>query len=346
MSQITAQNDAEEQSFVFHCETFTTVTNHCLEDCTLSLEARGLLVTMFSLKDDWEYSVSGLTRILPHCKDKINRVVNELEEHGYVKRERYRRKDGCFQYKYHIYDESQIYHDDNSGKRPKTSLKMPCTDIQYTDEKLMDTESLPRTENQYTEKPDAVKPDTEKQSQLKTNNQETNINLLKSINQQNTEKKSVTAPSVSQQIDMIDMMDRKNEIREKLSKKLEYDRLLDSHPEKKKLIDAIFRTMTDTLAHKEIPAIKISGCTYCYNEIEEAFDQLGYEHIEYIINCIDQSGKAIKSPTKYILQCLLQANTKDIYEISRNQSSKGNAFNQFMQNEYDYDALEAMLLDN
>ncbi|MBO5620212.1 MAG: hypothetical protein J5959_01110 [Butyrivibrio sp.] len=344
MSQITAQNDAEEQSFVFHCDTFTTVTNHCLEDCTLSLEARGLLVTMFSLKDDWQYSVAGLSMILPHCRDKINRVVNELEEHGYVKRERYRSKDGRFQFKYHIYDESQIYHDDNSGKRPQKTGKRPRTKIQYTDESGINTETLPHTEKQYTENPDTVNPDTEKQAQLKTNKQETDINILKSINQHGGGK-DTTLPSTNQ-IDVIDMMDRKNEIRERLSEKLEYDRLLDSYPEKKKLIDAIFRTMTDTLAHKEIPAIKISGCTYCYNEIEEAFDQLGYEHIEYIIKCIDQSGKAIKSPTKYILQCLLQANTKDIYEISRNQSSKGNAFNQFMQNEYDYDALEAMLLEN
>lgn len=364
-----SQNSSGNMEVEFHCASFTTVANSCLQDMTLSLDARGLLVTMFSLRHDWHYSVKGLTCMLPHGRDKIGTVLNELEDHGYVEREQYRNDKGHFQTKYHIYERSQIYNDDYSGTNP--NRKDPKIFFEWlrkkragelTDEGTDSTEepentgendrdAFTGTANPLTVAPVTATPSTDKPTQLKTkelntNKSKTEINYLKSINPRMETQNRTTAPLSQDHVDAIDMMDRKSEIREALSDKLDYDRLIQEYPKQKKLIDAIFRTMTDTLAHKEVGNIKISGCSYSHTELEEAFNELEYEHIVYVITCISQSGRAIKNPQNYILRCLLQANTMDVYETSRLSKNKGNRFCQFEQNEYNFDELEAALLDN
>lgn len=346
-----SQENQDIMKVEFHCDSYTTVANHCLEDTTLPMDARGLLVTMLSLKDDWNYSIAGLTGLGPDGETKIRRMLNDLEEHGYLRRERYRNERGRFKFKYHIYDQSQTYHDDNSGKNPenrsrfsrggnaqKTVFSSKKTDNQ-------DQGGYTNVENPHVEAPKKETPNVEKLSQLNTNKSNTDINILKSINPRATKKPTTPIPQ-AEQFDVIDMMELKNAIREAYSEQIDYDRLITELPEKKKLVDVILRTMTDIIAHREMEPIKISGCSYSHDELEEVFSELGFEHISYVIKCISQSGRAINNPQKYILQCLLQANTRDIYEASRMTRKKQNSFNQFEQNRCDFAELETMLLDN
>lgn len=65
------------------------------QDQRLSLEARGLYVMMMSLPDNWTYSVGGLSTVAGCGKDKIRRLLSELEEVGYLLREQ-SRKSGKF----------------------------------------------------------------------------------------------------------------------------------------------------------------------------------------------------------------------------------------------------------
>ena len=53
-------------------ENYTTISNYHLKDKNLSLKAKGLLSMMFSLPDDWDYSVRGLQMICKETKDTIN----------------------------------------------------------------------------------------------------------------------------------------------------------------------------------------------------------------------------------------------------------------------------------
>lgn len=75
-------------------ENYTIVDNECLRDPDLDLDCRGLLVTMLSLPDDWNFSGRGLSRILPCGKDKTFRLLNKLETCGYLKREEIRDEKG------------------------------------------------------------------------------------------------------------------------------------------------------------------------------------------------------------------------------------------------------------
>ncbi len=346
-----SQENASIMNVQFHCESFTSVSNHCLEDTTLPCDARGMLITMISLRHDWHYSVDGLMSLVPDGECKIRRILNDLEEHGYLYRERYRDKKGHFQFIYHIYDESQKYHDDFSGKNPSNQARK--SKVGNAEKVLFNTgknkrsqPALSTSENPHVESANEEEPTVEDEALLNTNKYKTDINILTSINQPEENESGATAPSNERNVDAIDMMDRKSEIREELSDRLNYDRLIAEYPKQKKLIDAIFRTMTEKLAHKEMEPIKISGCTYSYEELEEAFNELEYEHIVYVITCISQSGRAIKNPQNYILRCLLQANTRDIYEASRAERSGKNTFTQFEQNTYNFDELEELLLDN
>ena len=67
---------------------YTVMSNHHLRDKSLSLKAKGLLSLMLSLPEEWDYTTKGLARI---CKDGVDSIcagVRELEEHGYVIRQR------------------------------------------------------------------------------------------------------------------------------------------------------------------------------------------------------------------------------------------------------------------
>ena len=66
---------------------FTTLYREVAQDTRLSLESRGLLLLMASLPEDWSYSVAGLAKKAGCGKDKLRRILGELEKVGYLARE-------------------------------------------------------------------------------------------------------------------------------------------------------------------------------------------------------------------------------------------------------------------
>jgi hypothetical protein len=67
---------------------FTTIHNVMIRDMRLGATARGVLVTMLSLPENWDFSIRGLTAILPDGYTKISNALRKLEECKYLKRER------------------------------------------------------------------------------------------------------------------------------------------------------------------------------------------------------------------------------------------------------------------
>lgn len=65
---------------------YTVMSNHHLKDRRLSLKAKGLLSQMLSLPEDWDYTLTGLTRINRESKDAIRTALQELEKCGYLYR--------------------------------------------------------------------------------------------------------------------------------------------------------------------------------------------------------------------------------------------------------------------
>ena len=84
---------------------YTKVSNELLKDKELSLPAKGLLITMLSLPDDWSYSTLGLTSIVKESKNTIHRLLKELESKNYLIRKPIRDDKGRFvKYDYVIYE--------------------------------------------------------------------------------------------------------------------------------------------------------------------------------------------------------------------------------------------------
>lgn len=73
-----------------HKSNFTVIDNQVFKS-NLSLKARGLLSTMLSLPDNWNFSAKGLSTILPSDGESaIRSAIKELETSGYLTRERIR----------------------------------------------------------------------------------------------------------------------------------------------------------------------------------------------------------------------------------------------------------------
>lgn len=69
---------------------YTVMANYHLRDENLSLKARGLLSMILSLPDDWDYSLAGLVKISKDGLTAVRAALHELENNGYVHRERQR----------------------------------------------------------------------------------------------------------------------------------------------------------------------------------------------------------------------------------------------------------------
>lgn len=84
---------------------FTVVDNEILKNNKLSLKAKGLLVILLSLPNEWEFSVSGLSSLSKDGRDSTRSTLKELEKNGYLKMEQTKNDDGMFgKVVYNVYE--------------------------------------------------------------------------------------------------------------------------------------------------------------------------------------------------------------------------------------------------
>ena len=89
---------------------YTTIPMEIVKDERLSLKDIGLLVSMLSLPDNWEFSENGLDLI--YKNDGITSIrtgLKKLEECGYLVRTRTRTKDGRMSsVEWYLYERPQL----------------------------------------------------------------------------------------------------------------------------------------------------------------------------------------------------------------------------------------------
>lgn len=81
---------------------YTVMSNYHFKEKNMSLKAKGLLSLMLSLPKDFDYSISGLSKICNDGKDSIRSALKELEDFGYLNRNQYFDKERKF--KGYVYD--------------------------------------------------------------------------------------------------------------------------------------------------------------------------------------------------------------------------------------------------
>lgn len=67
---------------------FTVVHNNFLQDPNLGIAERGLLMTMLSKPDDFDFSIKLLSSQLPNGETAVRNTLTNLERCGYLKRDR------------------------------------------------------------------------------------------------------------------------------------------------------------------------------------------------------------------------------------------------------------------
>ena len=116
------------------------VYNEVAQDRRLSLESRGLWLLMMALPDDWEFNVGGLAKVAGCGKDRVRRLLEELEKVGYLAREQSHNACGKFGKNTYILQDIAPPQPTGEGQETHRCPKTPST-------------ANPSTENPLTENP-------------------------------------------------------------------------------------------------------------------------------------------------------------------------------------------------
>lgn len=251
---------------------YTVMANHHLRNTELSLKAKGLLSLMLSLPEEWDYTTKGLARI---CKDGVDSIcagVRELEEHGYVVRERIRNPNGQLgAIEYTILEQPQ------EPKREK-----------------------PEWENPVQANPVLGKPEQENPAQLNT--YRTNKDESNTLSANPYPINSYPINPVTDQMGT-DGMDVYREI---VKGNIEYDIMKDNFPYDHERLDEIVELMAETLASKKA-TFCIAGDTYPASTVKFKLLRINSLHIQYVFECLNKNTTEVRNIKKYLLATLFNA---------------------------------------
>ena len=261
---------------------YTVMSNHHLRDMSLSLKAKGLLSLMLSLPENWDYTMKGLARI---CKDGIDSIsggIRELEEHGYLIRERVRGANGQLgSIEYTILEQP---------KEPTPALEKPIR------------------ENPVQVNPTLVTPVQEEPAQL---NKEESSNYpsrtdLSSTEISNPIQSNPPTPAGARM--GTDRMGARECYREVILDNIEYSYLVqDSHIDREQL-DEIVDLIVDTVCSAR-KVIRIAGDDYPAEVVKSRFMKLDSSHVQYVMDCMKDNTTYIRNIKKYLLAALYNAPT-------------------------------------
>ncbi len=86
---------------------YTIISNDLLEDTRLNWAAKGMLCYLLSKPDNWRVNRDHLEKQTDDGQTKVRNALSDLEEAGYLVRNRYKDDDGQFRWEAVVYDEPQ-----------------------------------------------------------------------------------------------------------------------------------------------------------------------------------------------------------------------------------------------
>ena len=137
---------------------YTTMGNYHFREKNMSFKAKGILSTMLSLPDDWDYTMEGLATLASDGIDSVRTTLKELERFGYVEIKRTRDDQGRLRGTEYVIHEKPI-------------LENPTLEKPILEKPILENPTLekPILENPTLEKPILEKPILENPRQLNTN---------------------------------------------------------------------------------------------------------------------------------------------------------------------------------
>ena len=265
---------------------YTVMSNHHLRNEDLSLKAKGLLSLMLSLPDGWDYTTKGLAHI---CKDGVDSIcagVRELEEHGYVIRERVRNKNGQL------------------GAIEYTILEQPRTIEPERENPKQDNPILvfPALEKPEQEEPEQL--NTKESSIYKSNNYLSNTEISNPI--QSNHETNVSFGDFSEDGIGTDKMQAREVYRELILDNIDYDILKEDKSVDKDRLDEIAELIVDTVCSAR-KTIRIAGDDFPAEVVKSRFLKLDSSHVQYVMDCMRDNTTYVRNIKKYLLAALYNA---------------------------------------
>ena len=261
---------------------YTVMSNHHLRDMSLSLKAKGLLSLMLSLPENWDYTMKGLSRI---CKDGIDSIsggIRELEEHGYLIRERVRGANGQL------------------GSIEYTILEQP--------KEPTPAQEKPIRENPVQANPTLVTPVQEEPAQLNKDKSSNNPSRtdLSSTEVSNPIQSNPPTPAGARM--GTDGMGVRESYRELILENIEYDFWKNSDRVDHEMLDEITELIVDTVCSAR-KTIRIAGDDYPAEVVKSRFMKLDSSHVQYVMDCMKDNTTYVRNIKKYLLAALYNAPT-------------------------------------
>ena len=108
---------------------FTAVNNEFIRDEKLSWKAKGIIIYLLSLPDDWKIYLSELANHAKDGRDSTYNGIKELIENGYCRRTEVRDSNGTFAgYNYEISDTKDFQPQKEISQTEKPQTENPFTD--------------------------------------------------------------------------------------------------------------------------------------------------------------------------------------------------------------------------
>jgi len=255
------------------------MSNYHLRDPNLSNKARGLLSTMLSLPDTWDYTTRGLAKICKDGVDGITAQLKELEQYGYLIRHRIRDSNG------RIVDMDYVIYE-----RPHT---VP-----------------PDTEKPYMVKPDVDSPRLETPAQInidKTSTEESNTDLSNTHSILSDEARPSVLAALEAKRKEPEHRDM-NVYREIIKENICYDYLRSDLPYDHDRLEEILELLVETVCSTK-KYIRVAGSDYPAEVVRSRLLKLDMEHIKFVFDCLKENTTKIRNIKQYLLTTLYNAPT-------------------------------------
>ena len=255
------------------------MSNYHLRDPNLSNKARGLLSTMLSLPDNWDYTTRGLAKICKDGVDGITAQLKELEQYGYLIRHRIRDTGG------RIVDMEYIIYE-----RPHTAS--------------------PDTEKPYMVKPDMAFPRPETPAQINIDKRSTDETIT-DLSSTHSIPSDETRPSV---LAALEAKRKETEYRdtdvyrEIIKENIGYDYLMSDLPYDHDRLEEILELLVETVCSTK-KYIRVAGSDYPAEVVRSRLLKLDMEHIKFVFDCLKENTTRIRNIKQYLLTTLYNAPT-------------------------------------
>ena len=256
---------------------FTMISNNILRDKELSMKDRGVLCTIFSLPDGWEFSVNGLSTLVPDGTDSLSASIRHLESLGYLARTKKRGANGRFTTEIEVFAQRRTVPDFPSRKN--------------------------RDGSAGTVKPSRSNHDgsavTENPAQYKTKNKKNNINM-----------RDITSINLSSKQNVTDGMTDIQALKKIVADNIRLDWLLEAAEkhgtEEIQMVHEIYDLICNMVCFPR-ESVRISDTLYPWEVVKERFLKLKYDHISNVLNKILDPSFEIRNMTSYLLATLFNA---------------------------------------